>query len=75
LDHRRLWIHETGAEAERRHLRQQYHGRAFGGGAVGSQLRRLLFAAVTRWPAVARRTFPSNLFVIAEPASSRAMAP
>ena len=61
----RAWLHETGAERERRALRQRQFGRAYGSGALSAALGALLFGAANRVPAFGRRLLASNLFVLA----------
>ncbi len=62
---RRVWVHETQTEKLRRRLRQAHTGRAYGSGRLSGVAARAAFALAAAVPALGRRLFASNLFVLA----------
>jgi SAM-dependent methyltransferase len=63
--HERVWIHETPVESARRELRRRQRGQAYSGGWLARTAKRGLYAGAVALPALGRRLFPSNLFVLA----------
>ena len=68
---RRVWVHQTPAEAARRQLRRERLGQAFAGTWPSRTLRRAVFTTASAIGPLGRRLFASNLFIAARPRARR----
>ncbi|MFN7197923.1 MAG: class I SAM-dependent methyltransferase, partial [Hylemonella sp.] len=64
---RRVWVHESPADAMRRDLRQRMLGQAYEGAAAQRVLKQLVMTAAKAIRPFGRRLLASNLFLMAEP--------
>jgi SAM-dependent methyltransferase len=65
VNYRRVWIHETLTELNRRELRRRHFGQAFSGGLTIRLLKRAVVSVCSASQPLGRRLFASNLFALA----------
>ena len=65
LSHRRVWIHETSVDSERRRLRERHLGQAFTGSLPTRWLKRGVVVTTRIVRPLGQRLFASNLFALA----------
>ena len=65
INHRRVWVHETGVDLKRRQVRAKYLGNEYSGSAMQQLIKPIILGAFKSISPLGRKMFASNLFAFA----------